>query len=70
MPFLGKEDPLVMEAERLGKCEDVDYFIFGHNHCAEVYDLEVGGKALFLGHWFEGPVYASLDEQGIIRLHK
>ncbi len=70
MPFLGGHDPLVREAERLNKTERVDYYIFGHNHCAEVYDLESGGRAIFLGHWFEGPVYASLDEKGVLTLHK
>lgn len=71
MPFLGKKDPLVMEAEKINSSGGkVDYFIFGHNHCAEVYPLEAGGSALFLGHWFEGPIFASLDEQGVIKLHK
>jgi UDP-2,3-diacylglucosamine hydrolase len=70
MPFLGKEDPLVKEAEKINGSKRVDYFIFGHNHCAERYGLEAGGEAIFLGHWFEGPIYASLDEQGVIQLHK
>ena len=71
MPFLGKEDPLVREAERLNSAgESVDYFVFGHNHCAEQYALEAGGEAIFLGHWFEGPVFASLDQQGTMKLHK
>jgi hypothetical protein len=58
------------EAEKINGSKRVDYFIFGHNHCAERYGLEAGGEAIFLGHWFEGPIYASLDEQGVIQLHK
>lgn len=70
LPFLGKEDPLVKEAERINTTNQIDYFIFGHNHCAERYELEAGGEAIFLGHWFAGPIYASLDEQGTMTLHK
>ena len=71
MPFLGAEDPMVQEAEQLnGNGERVDYFVFGHNHCAERMNLKSGGEALFLGHWFCGEVYASLDENGIMTLHK
>lgn len=71
MPFLGENDPLVKEAEELnGGGAGVDYFIFGHNHCAERYALKAGGEALFLGHWFEGAVFASLDESGTLTLHK
>lgn len=70
MPFLGKEDPMVQEAERISRTEKVDYFVFGHNHCAETLTLEGGGEVVFLGHWFEGEVYASLDESGVMKLHK
>lgn len=70
MHFLGKEDPMVMEAEKIAVAEEVDYFVFGHNHCAESCKLERGGEVFFLGHWFEGEVYASLDEKGVMRLHK
>ena len=70
MPFLGKEDPLVKEAQRISLSERVDYFVFGHNHCAETLKLEGGEELIFLGHWFEGKVYASLDESGTMRLHK
>lgn len=70
MPFLGKEDPLVQEAEKIAHAEQVDYFVFGHNHCAETLTLEGGGEVVFLGHWFEGEVYASLDESGTMKLHK
>ena len=70
MPFLGYEDPLVKEAQKISRSEGVDYFVFGHNHCAETLKLEGGEEVFFLGHWFEGEVYASLDENGTMRLHK
>lgn len=70
MPFLGTEDPLVKEAVKICGVESVDYFVFGHNHCAETLRLEGGSEVFFLGHWFEGEVYASLDEEGTMRLHK
>lgn len=70
MPFLGKKDPMVQEAEKISRTEKVDYFVFGHNHCAETLTLEGGGEVVFLGHWFEGEVYASLDENGVMKLHK
>lgn len=70
MPFLGKKDPMVQEAEKISRTEKVDYFVFGHNHCAETLTLEGGGEVVFLGHWFEGEVYASLDEKGVMKLHK
>lgn len=71
MPFLGKEDPLVKEAEKLNReGESIDYFIFGHNHCAETVALASGGEAIFLGHWFGKEPYAVMDENGILTLQK
>lgn len=70
MPFLGEKDPLVLEAEMINATDNVDYFVFGHNHCAERYALKAGGEAIFLGHWFEGPIYASMDSKGTMTLHK
>lgn len=69
LPFLGKEDPLVKEAEKINGSDRVDYFVFGHNHCAERYPLTNGGEAIFLGNWFEGTTYASLDDNGQMKLH-
>ena len=70
MPFLGMNDPLVKEAQKISQSESVDYFVFGHNHCAESVQLESGAEVFFLGHWFDGEIYASLDESGKMRLHK
>lgn len=71
LPFLGPDEAMVKEARKLRQREGADYYIFGHNHCAEVFPLPEGGEAIFLGHWFGGRrVYASLDEQGTLTLHK
>lgn len=69
LPFLGKEDPLVVEAEKINSSDRVDYFVFGHIHCAERYKLTAGGEAIFLGHWFDGATYATLDQEGEMRLY-
>lgn len=71
LPFAGADDPMVKEAERVQAAgEGVDYFVFGHNHCAAEYELQGGGEAFFLGNWFQNPVYACLDENGIMTLNR
>lgn len=72
MRFKGAEDPLVKEATKIAEQERVDYFIFGHNHCAEEQLLPSGEKALFLGHWFEPNVgyYGRLDNDGSLTLNR
>lgn len=70
MRFKGDQDPLVQEALQMSQHELFDYFVFGHNHCAEVFPLPNGPKAIFLGHWFEPHVgyYATLDSHGTMEL--
>lgn len=68
--FLAEEEPMVRFARRYREDHDVDYFIFGHNHCAEIYPLGEGVKAVFLGEWIENPVYAAMDPAGNIFLEK
>ena len=71
LPFAGTEDPMVKEAERrVAGGEEIDYFVFGHNHCAEEHTLMGGQKAIFLGNWFHNPVYGVLDEGGNFELKK
>lgn len=70
MPFLGERDPMVIEARQIMTSETVDYFVFGHNHCAERISLDEHTEAVFLGHWFDQIVYASLDDNGVLELHK
>jgi len=68
MLFLGAEDPLVKEAVRLSRTENTDYYVFGHNHCAEDVYLPDGRRVIFLGQWFFNPVYAVLSPDGEIAL--
>lgn len=56
--FRDEKEPLVAYArEYAEQHQDVDYFIFGHIHCAENYDIGNGRRAMFLGEWIENPVY-------------
>lgn len=79
--FLAEADPMVRFARRYlksgGKGSDdsggsgnIDYFIFGHNHCAEIYPLEEKSAAVFLGEWIENPTYAVMDASGTISLNR
>lgn len=66
--FLGEADPLVSFAHRYAATHPTDYFVFGHNHCAEVYPLNGQSTAVFLGEWIERPHYAALAPDGSITL--
>lgn len=68
--FLKEEEPMVRYARKYaGESEEhIDYFIFGHNHIAEIYPIVNNTKVVFLGEWIERPTYAVLDEQGNIEL--
>lgn len=68
--FLAEEEPMVRYARRYAAAEPVDYFVFGHNHCAEIYPLGNGSTAVFLGEWIEHPTYAALGAEGTIRLER
>lgn len=71
--FCGENEYLVKYAREYQKAlrqVPVDYFIFGHIHCSEIYPLDAEGrKAVFLGEWLYAPSYAALDESGRITLH-
>ncbi len=66
--FRGEEEGLVRYARGYMAGHDVDYFVFGHIHCAEEYDLG-GAKAFFLGEWFEHPHYAAISPDGTMKLY-
>ncbi|MBQ4279406.1 MAG: UDP-2,3-diacylglucosamine diphosphatase [Rikenellaceae bacterium] len=42
---------------------DIDYFVFGHIHCAEELALTDRSRIIFLGEWIERPTYAVMDPQ-------
>lgn len=68
--FLAEEEPMVRFARRYSASHDIDYFIFGHNHCAEIYPMDDMAKAVFLGEWIEHPTYAVLLPNGEMELRK
>lgn len=68
--FLGEQEPMVHFARRYAATHPIDYFVFGHNHCAEVYPLGERSTAVFLGEWIEHPTYATLSPDGRIALHR
>jgi UDP-2,3-diacylglucosamine hydrolase len=67
-PFRGDREYLVQYAHEYMKAIHVDYFVFGHLHVAENYDLGDGCRAIFLGEWIEHPTYAVMNEDGTIEL--
>lgn len=67
--FRGEEEGLVRFArEYMAGGNEADYFVFGHIHCAEEYDLGGGTKMFFLGEWFQSPHYALLSPDGVMKL--
>ena len=67
--FFAENDPMVKFARAYDK-QHIDYFVFGHNHCAEVYPIDKGRTTVFLGQWIEDPTYATLSPDGTMSLHK
>ena len=68
--FLAENEPMVRFARNRLEQQQFDYFIFGHNHCAEIYPLNESSQAVFLGEWFESPVYAAMASDGTVLLHE
>lgn len=66
--FYGENDAMVKFSRKYLETRYADYFIFGHNHCAEIYPLDKKSTAVFLGEWINNPVYAALDPEGRITL--
>ena len=69
--FCGEAEPLVKYARRaIARGEQIDYFVFGHIHCAEDYDLGDGCRAIFTGDWLTGRDYAVLAPDGSMQLKR
>ena len=68
--FLAENEPMVQFARKSLEQQHFDYFIFGHNHCAEIYPLSDSSETVFLGEWFESPVYAVMTPDGKVSLHE
>lgn len=68
--FAGENEYLVQYARQYSRCVDVDYFVFGHLHCAVDYDMGEGQRAVILGEWIVDPTYAVLKPDGSIELRQ
>lgn len=68
--FGGEQEPLIEYVRDWSRSNSADYFIFGHIHCAEDFDLGNGCRAIFLGEWIQNPTYAVMNNQGEIKLKK
>lgn len=68
-PFRGEDEPLVRYAKGMLLTRHIDYFVFGHIHCAEDFAVSADSRAIFLGEWIHSPAYAALDRDGNMTLH-
>lgn len=72
--FCGEKEYLVQFARQYQKCLNtvtVDYFVFGHIHCAHKYELEAGvTHTVFLGEWLYRPAYAVMHPDGHMELRQ
>lgn len=68
--FAGEEEYLVKYAREYRTCVDIDYFVFGHLHCAVDYKLDERSRVIILGEWLSEPSYAVLKPDGSVELRK
>ncbi|MBO4768542.1 MAG: hypothetical protein J5495_03300, partial [Bacteroidales bacterium] len=59
--FQGEKDPLYLFAEKLGRTEKVDAYIFGHQHTPAEANIPSGGKLYVLGDWSDQDNYLNLS---------
>jgi len=59
-------EPLIDYARSRQRREPVDYYVFGHMHCARDYAAD-GLRVVLLGAW-DAPTYAVLDDAGRLSL--
>ena len=65
--FRGTEEPLYRFCVEFQQREKVDYFIFGHYHCAVDMPVEGGARLVMLQDWMEGADYLRYDtDSGIL----
>lgn len=61
-------EPLVDYARGRQRIDPVDYYVFGHMHCARDYASD-GLRVVLLGAW-DAPAYAVLDDAGTLELKR
>ena len=60
--FQGEEyEWLVSRAKEVIKTEHFDYFIFGHRHLAQTFQLNQNSKLIYLGDWITNFSYGEWD---------
>lgn len=62
--FREESEPAVQFAREYLRTHDVDLFVCGHIHCAEIFPLNAKSRIAFLGEWIENPVYGVLSPEG------
>lgn len=67
--FRGEDEYIVRFAtDLLQRQPDIDLFVCGHIHCAEIFPLAGGSRIAFLGEWIDSPTFGKLDN-GAFTLH-
>lgn len=56
---------LVQYCESVAKIENIDYFIFGHSHCAADLTLSNGSRYINTGEWVRHSYYAVMENGAI-----
>jgi len=59
--FLGEEEFLIKHARLVLEKDNIDYFIFGHRHLPQIYELSAKSKYVNLGDWIEYNSYVVYD---------
>ena len=59
--FKGEKEPLWQFAEKFGRENGVDYFIFGHFHCSVDVRLSCGARFIMVKDWFRSSPYLVWD---------
>ena len=63
--FLSAQEPIVrFAADYSAAHPEVDLFVCGHIHCAEIFPLGDGRRIAFLGEWIDSPTYGTLGPEG------
>ena len=63
--FKGEKEPLWQFAEKFGRENGVDYFIFGHFHCSVDVRLSCGARFIMVKDWFRSSPYLVWDGESL-----
>ena len=68
--FRGRDDRLYKYANRFGKHQPIDYYVFGHIHSPAQISVASGGRLMILGDWIDHADYLALDSEGEVKRYK